>query len=240
MMLEAEAQMAGLPDAPVIALYSENWSPSLVGLVAGRCADRTGKPAIAIGKSGERWVGSGRSFAWYDITAAIARAGEGLLLHSGGHVQACGFSFTDTSRMQELFLRLQQDAASMVDAHVAVPSLNIDMDVTLEHLDWQLIDHIELLQPFGEQQRRPIFATYNVQQVRSDIMGQTQKHARFSLRSDGGRMLKFVGFNMADRVPALANVSRVDVAYELGVNEWNGKKEIQCKLVDIRPAQAQI
>ncbi len=237
MMIEAEEQFAAHPDAPVIAFASESWPPALVGLVAGKFLDRTGKPIIAIGKHGHRWVGSGRSFAWYDITAGMKRAGEGLLSHCGGHVQACGFSFSDGTRLRELIERLWADAAGLVDPAVAVPTLQIDAEVGLEHLEWGLVNDLERLQPFGEQNRKPIFASFGLQHVASQAMGQTQRHARWSLRSPAGRLMKFVGFNMADRLPDLAQASLVDAAFELGVNEWNGRKEIQCKLVDIRPSQ---
>ncbi|MEK7116451.1 MAG: DHH family phosphoesterase, partial [Patescibacteria group bacterium] len=105
MMGEAEMQIVGAqciapeqkgvmnhaPTQRLIALWSDQWSPSLVGLIAGRYLDKTGKPTIAIGKHGEKWIGSGRSFAEYDITAAVKVAGEGILSRAGGHVQACGF-----------------------------------------------------------------------------------------------------------------------------------------------------
>ena len=236
MMIEAEAQFATQPEAPVVVLRDEKWSPSLVGLVAGKFMDKTGKPTIAIGKNGDRWVGSGRSYAWYDITAAMKRAGEGILTHSGGHVQACGFSFTDTSRAEELADRLRADAAGSVDPSVAVPSLNVDVRVGLEQLDWDLIKDLDRLEPFGEHNRRPIFASMGLNKVAFDTMGQTQKHIRLTLRSDTGRSMKFVGFNMAERLAEIADASKIDVAYELGVNEWNGRREIQCKLVDLRPA----
>lgn len=237
MMEEAEEQFALHPEKPVIAFASENWPPALVGLVAGKFMERTGKPVIAIGKHGNRWVGSGRSFAWYDITAGMKRSGEGILTHCGGHIQACGFSFADTEQVQELIQRVWDDALSSIDATVAVPTLVIDADVRLEQLDWTLVQDIERLQPFGEQNRKPLFATYGLECVSATCMGQTQKHVRFSLRSAAGRMMKFVGFNMAHRLQELGDATHMDVAFELGVNEWNGKKEIQCKLVDIRPSQ---
>lgn len=236
MMIEAEEQFRVHPDMPVIAFVSENWPPALVGLVAGKFMERTGKPVIAIGKHGNRWVGSGRSFSWYDITAGMKRAGEGILTHCGGHIQACGFSFSDAEQTQELIKRIWDDAVHTVDATVAVPTLLIDADVRLEQLDWALVQDIEKLQPFGEQNRKPLFATYGLECVEVTCMGKTQKHIRVSLRSAAGRLMKFVGFNMAHRLQELGDATHVDVAFELGVNEWNGKKDIQCKLVDIRPA----
>lgn len=237
MMIEAEKQFIEHPDTPIIAFMSEHWPPALVGLVAGKFMERTGKPVIAIGKHGNRWVGSGRSFAWYDITAGMKRAGEGILSHCGGHVQACGFSFFDSENVQDLIHHVREDALSTIDETVAVPTLMIDADVQLEHLDWALIQDIERLQPFGEQNRKPLFAAYGLECVAATCMGQTQKHVRFSLRSAAGRLMKFVGFNMAHRLQELGDATHMDVAFELGINEWNGKKEIQCKLVDIRPAQ---
>ncbi len=234
MMVSAHEQMKSHSDTKVVALYSADWSPSLVGLVAGKIMERTGKPCIAIGKCEEKWIGSGRSFAEYDITSAIKRAGEGILLRSGGHVQACGFCFTDSDRMQELLQKLYADAEKNILKKSSGPILPIDAVVEAKEINWDLVDQCEKLQPYGEGHRKPIFAVYDLTLQDCLLMGKTKKHIRITFRSPDGGMLKCVGFSMADRFEDLQKPARYDVAFELGVNEWNGRRDIQCKLVDIR------
>lgn len=236
MMEEAEAQfVAG--SAPLAALWSSEWSPALVGLVAGKFLDRIGKPTIAIGKHGSRWIGSGRSFPSYDITQAVKIAGEGLLTHSGGHIQACGFSFDDDAHLPLFIERLQQHATQSIKEEDCVPLLEIDADIALEEINWQLVETIIRLEPFGEGNKRPMFVTRGLTVVSLDLVGQQQNHVRCRLRSPAGRTEQFIGFKLGDRAEECAVGNTVDVVYDVGVNEWNGRRDIQCKLVDFRVSQ---
>lgn len=232
-MKEAETQFADSPEGSVLAFWSESWPPALVGLVAGKFLDKTGRPTIAIGKNGDRWVGSGRSFAAYDITEGIKRAGEGILNHSGGHVQACGFSFNGEDPRQ-LVEKFYEDAACELKDIDCSPTLRIDAELGLEELDWSLLETLDRLEPFGETFKRPQFMSSRLSVASANLVGQTQKHVSCVLRSPSGRNAKFIGFNMSDKFDLLGIGKSVDVVYDVGLNEWNGRKEIQCKLIDVR------
>lgn len=234
MMDEAEKMPASA--APIRVLYAPHWSPALVGLVAGKYMEREGKPVVAIGKHGETWIGSGRSFAKYDITEAMKRVGEGILTRCGGHVQACGFALTDDDLVPELVRRLEADASERLKPEDCIPVLPIDAELKLDDIRWDLIDLVSQLEPYGEGNRRPIFMSTNLTVLSSDKMGSTQKHVRCLLKNGQGEVMKFVGFNFADRFELFSVGNRIDVAYDLGINEWNGRREIQCKLVDVRRA----
>lgn len=220
-----------------LGFYSASWSPSLVGLVAGKFLDRTGKPTIAIGKHGETWIGSGRSVSAYDITAAMKRVGDGILTRCGGHVQACGFALTDDALVPELIRRLQADAAENVSAEACVPVLLLDAELSLADVDWPLIEALAQLEPYGEGNRRPLFMSRNLEVISLDRMGQTQAHVRFNARDAMGRVQKFVGFNLAERFAGIPLGAHLDIAYDVDVNEWNGRRELQCKVVDVHEAQ---
>ncbi len=232
MLEEAEAQEADAT-SPLLVFWNENWSPALVGLVAGKFMERYGKPVIAIGKHGDHWIGSGRSFTGYDITAAVKRAGEGILTRSGGHVQACGFSFDDDSQLQLFVERLVEDARKSLKLEECIPILSIEAELALDEVTWQLVETINRFEPFGEGNRKPIFASKKLKVISSDLMGQTKKHVRCLLGSANGAAMKFVGFNFSDRFELFTPGNFIDVAYDIGINEWQGRKEIQCKLVDV-------
>lgn len=242
MMEEAEGMVAGVEsqkskvESPLIAVWSDAWSPSLVGLVAGKFLDRMGKPAIAIGKHGDRWIGSGRSFAAFDITQAVKIAGEGLLTHSGGHVQACGFSFSNDDHLSVFIERLHGHAAASLNEEDCVPILPIDAELRLDDVNWQLLETIQRFEPFGEGNKRPLFVSRGLTVVSADLVGQQQNHVRCRLRSPFGRTEQFIGFKLGDRFAELAVGNVVDVVYDVGVNEWNGRRNIQCKIVDLRKA----
>jgi len=245
MMGEAEKQIVGAqciaPDqkgvmnhAPtsLIALWSSTWSPALVGLIAGKYLDRTGKPTIAIGKHGEKWIGSGRSFAEYDITAAVRIAGEGILARAGGHVQACGFSFMADDHLPLFVSRLQEHAAMSLREEDCIPMLEIDVEIALDDVSWQLIETLKTFEPFGEGNKKPLFVSRGLTVVLCDRIGKDRNHLRMTLRSPSGRTEKFIGFKLGDRASEIEIGKQIDVVYDVGINVWNGRTEIQCKMVD--------
>ena len=233
MMEEAEKQIVAR-ESRLIALWSDQWSPALAGLVAGKFLDKTGKPTIAIGKHGDRWIGSGRSVAAYDITQAVKISGEGLLTHSGGHVQACGFSFSNDAHLPLFVTRLQQHAAESLNEEECVPILEIDAEIALDDVTWRLVETLHLFEPYGEGNKKPLFVTRGLTVVTFDLVGQQKNHIRCRLRSPGGRTEQFIGFKLGDRASEIGIGKSIDVAYDVGINEWNGRTEIQCKLVDFQ------
>lgn len=237
MMEEAEAQFAAMAEAPSLGFWSESWSPSLVGLIAGKFLDRTGKPTIAIGRHGERWVGSGRSYNFFDVTAAVRRAGDGILTHVGGHVQACGFSFNQDVEAVTLVEKFLLEASAVLAGTEVGPILWIEAEIGLAEVNWDLIATLQRFEPYGEGNRRPVFMTRGLQVTSCDLVGQAQNHLRCALRDAHGKSLRFIGFNFGKRAEEFSPGTAIDVAYEIGVNEWNGRRDIQCKLVDVRKAE---
>jgi len=236
MMEEAELQFQAASDWSVLAFWSENWSPALVGLIAGKFLDRTGKPTIAIGKHGDRWVGSGRSQSPFDITESMRRAGEGLLTHVGGHMQACGFSFSHSTDVKLLIDKLMEQSTTDLAGVELVPTVSIEAELKLGEIDWKLVETLAKFEPMGEGNRRPVFMARDLKVVNCDLVGQNQNHLRCLLRDAAGKSLRFIGFNFGKRAEEFGIGSSIDAAFEVDVNEWNGRRDIQCKLVDVRPA----
>ncbi len=231
MFMVAESRQTG---GAISVLWDSSWSPSLVGLVAGRFLERTGKPCVAIGKYGDAWIGSGRSIASYDITEALRRAGEGLLTRVGGHVQACGFSFADDSFASLLAERLQTDADERLSSENLMPELLIDAELSLSEISFQLVDMVNSFQPFGIGNAEPMFLTRGLYVFDVSTVGNCGKHLRLTLKSPEGFFQKFIGFGLGDRRAEIEKGVLLDVVYNIGANEWNGRKEIQCKLVDFQ------
>lgn len=228
-MLDVRSQM---PEGNVIVIWKENWSPSLVGLVAGRYADKFSRPVIAVGFHEKHWIGSGRSIPSYNITDAVKVAGEGILTRSGGHGAACGFALEDGERLPEFRDRLIEHASSIPDDEL-VPLLEIDAEVPLADVTMENAERVAALEPYGMGNPRPLFVSRRCQVLSCDTMGATGAHIRLSLLDENGRKVKAVGFKMGDRLLDIMGKPELDIAYDMSINEWNGRTSAECRLVDV-------
>lgn len=242
MMAEAEIQLMeryslkdlDRVDLPAIFLWSESWSPALVGLVAGRFQERFARPTVAVGSHEGNWIGSGRSTAAYDITEAMRQAGGEMLNRIGGHVQACGFALSDPAFLPLIAERLMAHAKQVFQAEDAPqPTILIDSDLPLYMIDEGFVNEVGKLEPFGEGNTKPLFRSEKVLVTAVSAMGSTQSHIRLTL-AEGGAMRKAVGFKMGNRLSELSIGKYVDLVYHININEWNGRKEPQLVLKDFR------
>ncbi len=236
MMVEAEAQLstrydtANLPCA--IMLWNESWSPALVGLVAGKLLERLARPIAVVGCHAGTWIGSGRSIASYNITEGIRLAGQGLLTRIGGHVQACGFALADADHFPKLAQNFIAHATSALTEASLLPTLEIEVEVSLETVDMAWATTIESLAPFGEGNRRPIFISRRVRVVAFDLIGATKNHLRLMLITPQGRRVKALGFKCGERAKELSVNVLIDLVYTLAINEWHGQKNAECRIMD--------
>lgn len=234
MMKQAEAMLDTESTANIRVLWHPEWSPALVGLVAGRIADRLGVPTVAIGKHGDHWIGSGRSFPQYDITEAVKRCGDGLLTRSGGHVQACGFALAEDDHVPAFAERLHADATQHVDKENIGPALDADAEIALGVIDWKLVDRLKQFRPFGCGNPEPVFVARNLHVLSSSVVGKEGKHLRFAAKDPtSGVAQPFIAFGFGKQAPDIQPGATLDVAFHIGENEWNGRKDIQCKVIDL-------
>ncbi len=237
MMVEAEklVEEQAMRAWPLQIVWHETWSPALAGLVAGRLMEACGRPVIAIGKHGENWIGSGRSPACFDITKAMRVAGEGILTRIGGHLQACGFALIDETRLPELRQKLLAYAEEAFQGVQLEPELLIDVDISLAELTWGLWEDLERCEPFGQENPRPTFLVRNVLVTKVDRLGEG-KHLRVQVRNKEGASFKCMAFKYPETafVPTIG--SRVDLVFHLAVNEWQGKRTLEGRMVDVREA----
>jgi single-stranded-DNA-specific exonuclease len=231
-MYQEAKKLVGEPDKKVIIVAKEGWPAGLVGLVAGKLVNDFSRPVYVVGIEGDKYVGSGRTYGGFDVTAAL-HACEGNLDRFGGHPQACGFSTMGAERFAKVKALLEAHADKVIMPEQLEPVLKVDAAITLEEADWALIEALEKFEPFGEGNLRPVFSAEKLRVAYCDTLSDG-KHLRLTVRSPGGRMAKLIGFRMGGHAAICQPGTVIDAAFELGVNEWKGTREIQLKLVDIR------
>ena len=219
-------------EAPILIAGDEAFKSGVVGLVASRLAEKHYRPAIVMEKGETESRGSCRSIPEFHITEALDQV-EDLLAHHGGHQQAAGFTIRNEN-LEPFRERLTAIADERLGERELIPTLDVDAEIRLADVDWALQGQLERLEPTGEANGTPVFVSRGVQVFNHRAVGQDGTHLQMQV-GDGQRGFKCIAFRQgawAGRLPA-----RVDLAYTVGVNEWNGRRDLQLVVQDIRPAE---
>jgi single-stranded-DNA-specific exonuclease len=156
----------------------------------------------------------------------------------GGHPQACGLSICGSEAFEAATKIMRETlATSMVDDD-AVATLVIDAEMRLEDVNWELVDGIEKCKPFGMGNPPPVFAARSVTIVGLSTVGADGKHLRLTIQSPSGKTMKMIGFSFGFHMENLRLGDMIDVAFEVSINEWNGNRELQGRIVDLKTKQS--
>jgi single-stranded-DNA-specific exonuclease len=230
---EAEAQV--LADDPGARLYlaaSEQFEPGIVGLAASRLTEAYYRPSVVVELGEELSRGSCRSIPEFNITRALDQC-KGLLVRHGGHAAAAGFT-VETGNLDTLRQRLQAIAAEELAGVELRPTLEIDAELPLETVDWATHALLSQIEPCGMENPQPVLASRGVAVRDKRAIGGEGRHLKLALRDGRGGAWDAVYFrrgDLLDEVPGL-----VDVAYQLEINEWNHRKQLQLNVRDLRPS----
>lgn len=193
----AEEQIAGLHNRAVLVLSGRGWHPGVIGIVAGRIKEKTGKPAIviAVDENGEG-KGSGRSLPGVDLGAAvIAACEEGLLVKGGGHAMAAGLT-VEADRIDALADWLDARLARDVERARAGQAMLLDLSLAPRGLQPELVALLETAGPFGVGWPAPRVAVGPVTLVKADIVG--KGHVRVIAAGQDGARFKGIAFRAED------------------------------------------
>ena len=216
-------------DKKFLVVASENYPEGVVGLVASRLVENFYRPTAVIGKGDKVFKGSARSISGFNITAALHRQ-EQLLVSHGGHPMAAGFSVSKEN-IPKLRKNLESFAEGEITSEDLVPVLRIDAELCLEKIGTQLIELLGQLEPFGVGNPEPIFLTTNLEVVEKKTLGKENEHLRLLLKDKNGKTLSGIGFGLGGLSVAVG--AKVEVAYNLRENTWNGRKNIEARIKDL-------
>jgi single-stranded-DNA-specific exonuclease len=228
--LEAQATT----DMPLIFAQHRDFPHGIVGLVAGRLTEEYFRPAIVMREGDDESNASCRSIPQFDITQALDTCAD-LLVRHGGHAQAAGFTVLNEN-IHVLRERLTEIAAESLHGQDLRPTLEIDLEADIHQLSEPLLEELALLQPTGNDNPPPLFMTSSAHVADWRLIGRDEKHIKLKLTRAGQPPIDAIGFNLGQWAGKLPE--HVDVAYELEINEWNGRRTLQLNLKDIRPAGA--
>lgn len=209
----------------------------IAGIVAGKIKDEYGKPTILVTPSGEdsHLKGTGRSIESINLYEVL-KAHEDLFLKFGGHAGACGF-LMDKNNLSELRMQLNRDIEAMVqvDPDLFLYEPPIDGTLSPEDLDMALASAVEVLEPFGCENEKPLFLLNRVNPKGISYLGEEKQHVRFVVAGEDGRNVPCIFFKKAqDYRNVLESGQPMDLMGFADINIWNGNAKIQFVIKDIR------
>ncbi|MXP13968.1 single-stranded-DNA-specific exonuclease RecJ [Altererythrobacter confluentis] len=233
----AELQLAGLHNRSVIVVAGKGWHPGVIGIVAGRIKEKTGKPTLVIALDDEtgQGKGSGRSISGIDLGAAIIAARElHLLVAGGGHAMAAGLTI-DEGKVAALADWLDARLGSAVAKAMAHQSIQLDLALAPGGLTPSLIESMDSAGPFGVGWPGPRVAVGPVRLVKADIVG--TDHVRLIASGADGKSFKAIAFRAAetDMGQALLHGSHGRMLWLAGrakVDDWAARPQAELHLED--------
>lgn len=233
----AEAQLARKHNRAVLVLSGAGWHPGVIGIVAGRIKEKTGKPALVIALDGEsgQGKGSGRSITGVDLGAAIIAAREsGLLVAGGGHAMAAGLT-VEADKLDRLADWLDERLAGAVQRASAEQTLSLDLSLAPGGLTPDLVETLDRAGPFGVGWPGPKLAVGPVRLVKADLVG--TDHVRVIASGEDGKSFKAIGFRMAESELGQsllhgAKGRRLWLAGRAKLDDWGARPQAELHIED--------
>lgn len=231
----AEAQLAGQHNMAVQVISGHGWHPGVIGIVAGRIKEKTGKPAVVIALDETQGKGSGRSISGVDLGAAIIAAREaGLLVAGGGHAMAAGLTI-DPARLADFAEFLDTRLARDVDRARAGQAMLLDLALAPGGLTPELVETLEAAGPYGVGWPAPRIVVGPVRIVKADIVG--KDHLRLVASGIDGRSFKAIAFRageteMAQTLLHRSHGRRFHLAGRAKLDDWGTRRAAELHLED--------
>lgn len=224
----------------VIVAYNENLHESIAGIVAGRIKDKYNLPTIILTKGKDGAKGSARSIEEYNLFEELLKCKE-LLEKFGGHPMAAGLSL---KKENITLLREKLNNNCELSDKDIIPKIRIDKRLNFNEINEKLINDIEILEPFGKGNSSPLFAEKNVIVESFRIIGKDSNTIKLLCKTKQSNInMEILCFNKINELKEILNLSKtnnrsiiLDIIFCPYINEYNGYKNIQLKLIDFRMA----
>ncbi len=228
--LEIVNREINFKDHKVIVVAKEGWHKGVLGIVASQLAEMYYRPAIVISLEEGRGTASARSIEGFHLYEALTYCAK-ILEGYGGHRSAAGLTIKEKS-IEDFRLLINEFAHTQIKEEELTPTLKIDCQISLSNLSLDLVKIIDSLEPYGEENPIPVFCSRNLT-VKSPPLIMGKETLKFWV-SDGQASISAVGFGMAKYKGFIAPGAKIDLAYQLTIDDWNKEPTVQLKLKDIR------
>ena len=208
----------------VMVIYLPDCHESIAGIIAGRLREKYAHPFFVLTKAEEGLKGSGRSIEAYHMYEGLHGV-EDLLTKYGGHKLAAGLSLEEKN-LEELRRRLNADCHLTEEDFVH--KILIDVPMPLSYVNMQFVESLSLLEPFGNGNKKPVFACKDVPISHVQLRGKNKNVAGFLLTDETGRKLDGIYFGEAERFyEEMQGRQSLQIVYYPDINEFRGNRSLQ-------------
>jgi single-stranded-DNA-specific exonuclease len=232
---QSYAESAGIHQQRIVVIDGEDYPSGVVGLVAGKLVEQWARPVLLIERGEEVSRGSARSVRGFNIIDALTTCKD-LFVRFGGHSMAAGFTIAN-ELLPELNTRLQMLAAEQLHDELLTPTLEIDAEIEMREVTWDLYHELEQLEPFGQGNPQPVLMCRGVRVEGAWARGNEGQHLKLRLAQNGGRAIDAFAFKLGHLADALNKYPDIDVAFTLERNEWNNQVSLRLLVKDFRRAR---
>ena len=224
----------------ILVVYIENCHESLAGIIAGRLREKYNKPSIVLTSSESVVKGSCRSIEQYNLFEELTKC-KNMLLKFGGHPMAAGLSL-EYEQVSQLRIALNEN--TLLTEEDLIPKISIDVVLPIGYINEELIEELELLEPYGKGNTKPVFAERNLQIRRAIILGKNANVMKLQVVNEYEKVLDAMYFgdienflqNLVDgygqgEVDKMFqnrdNKVKLSVTYYPNINEYGGNRTVQ-------------
>lgn len=220
-------------DFPAIVVAGENWNPGVIGIVASRLVDRYYKPAIVFDiQEDGTCKGSCRSIKGLHMFEALQAMSEHIE-QFGGHEMAAGLTVKreKLSAFREAFARYCKEHLTEAEY---IPRVSVEFELAPKDITFSLVEDLSRLEPYGIENPKPFFGWRNMRASEATAIGKEKRHLRFQA---GTKEIPVTALMWNEgNLAGIVNAEAIDIVYYPNVNEWNGRKSLQCIVNSMQPA----
>lgn len=212
-------------------LFNKDWHKGVIGIVASRLIEKYYRPTIILTESNGHAVGSARSIPNFDLYEAIDACSEHII-QFGGHKYAAGLT-VEIDKLEAFAERFEEVVSSRITEDMMVPQVDIDAELELKDINEKFLGIIDQMAPFGPGNMKPIFMTRNVMSTQSTRVVK-ELHLKVGVTDVEGNITRNgIGFGLA-HLEEVTRQGPFDICYQIRLNEWNGRRNVELQVKDIR------
>ena len=233
MAMDAIKTVPRLRSARSTVVYNPDWHKGVIGIVASRLIESYYRPTIVLTQSNGLITGSARSIKDFDIYDAIDECSD-LLEHFGGHKYAAGLSMKPEN-LDAFIEKFETVATRMISEDMLTPEVEIDLDIKLNEINQKFMRVLKQFAPFGPGNMSPVFQTNGViDNGYGRVVGKNHLKLTIGHPEIASAPFPAIAFQQGDHFPYISSGRPFNICYHIEENEWNGKKDIQLNIKDIK------